>query len=45
MKKRLPEQVLEEIEGSYKLQDRDINRLLDYAKGLRDLRFIKESNF
>lgn len=45
MKSRLTEEVLEEIEGSYKRQDRDINRLLDYAKGLRALRCIKERNF
>ena len=45
MKSRLAEEVLEEIEGSYKRQDRDINRLLDYAKGLRALRCIKERNF
>lgn len=44
MKSRLSEDVLEEIEEAYKAQNRDINRLLEYAKGLRALKCIKERN-
>lgn len=44
MKSRLSEDVLEEIEEAYKAQNRDINRLLEYAKGLRALKCIKGRN-
>ena len=44
MKSRLSEDVLEEIEEAYKAQNRDINRLLEYANGLRALKCIKERN-